>query len=92
MKTKSLVLILSGIVIGCGAGATVAVSWAGPTSGQWQCYAMGPLPDIAAAATKHKAEEYSSSLNQIAPSSPVGAVTTLITVPNDDHSYICAKN
>jgi hypothetical protein len=88
MKTQSIVLVLAGVLVGCGAGATVAASWAGPTAGTWECYSINEFPDTADAASTGNARALSEGLQRVAPSSPAGTVLPL----SDGRSYVCAKN
>lgn len=92
MKTQSIVLVLAGILVGCGAGATVAATWAGPTAGQWQCYQQGDLPDISDAAASGNAPNITASMNKIAPQAPVGATLVLPVGGHAASNVVCAKN
>ncbi len=92
MKTQSIVLVLAGILVGCGAGATVAVSWAGPTAGQWQCYRVSEFPDLQEGAISGNASEVSAGLNKAAPDAPIGSVIQIANGSSDSHNYLCAKN
>lgn len=73
MKTQSILLVSAGILIGCGAGATVAASWAGPTAGQWQCYNLRH-DDIAKQASDPWAVNPTHLLNTVAKDAPRGAM------------------
>ena len=84
MKTRSIVLVLAGAVFGCGAGATVAASYAGPEAGKWTCAALSK-PDLAAAVEQPFAKKMEGFLNQLAPGAPVGATVT-------QEYVLCAKN
>src|SRR6188768_4582558 len=75
---KSSLLVLTGVLMGCGAGATVAATWAAPDAGKWQCYDSGELPDLAEAATSWFAEDITKGMNAAAPHAATGDV---IVVP-----------
>lgn len=75
---RSVVLVLSGLVIGCGAGATaVATSWAGPEVGKWQCYDLRTFPDVEMANKKHYAKTFQYGLRQAFPRATQGTVLSL---------------
>ena len=91
---KSSLLVLTGVLFGCGAGATVAASWAAPDAGKWQCYDSQELPDLAEAATSWFAEDMTKGMNLAAPHAAVGEV---IVVPQmapmgGQKTYLCAKH
>lgn len=94
MKTNSILIALTGILVGCGAGATVAATWAGPTIGEWQCYRNNLLPDFTNAAQSRGAVEFTKSLNTISPASPAGTVMQMSEYSGGvgDAQYTCTKN
>jgi hypothetical protein len=100
MKTPSIALVLAGLIIGCGAGATVAVSWAGPTAGHWTCYSTHLIPDLNDGndpkdlqKAQSSAANYSNLLNQTAPDAPLGATQFLGGVATAGvFGFFCAKN
>jgi hypothetical protein len=91
MKTQSVVMLLAGMVLGCGAATTVAVSWAGPSAGKWQCYGARELPDMTEASNEGDAQKFTSGLNLASPNSPVGS-TIMMSGTGDGFNYLCAKN
>jgi hypothetical protein len=89
MKTnriKSLALIFSGVVIGCGAAATVGASWAGPTPGKWSCYQAWDFPDV----TLH--EGVSSGMNKVASSAPVGTTIVMKSAGGNGIEVLCVRD
>lgn len=91
---KSSLLVLTGVLMGCGAGATVAATWAAPDAGKWQCYDSQELPDLAEAATSWFAEDITKGMNLAAPHAPTGEV---IVVPQQAgmggaKTYLCVKH
>jgi hypothetical protein len=70
-RIQSVVLILSGIVIGCGAAVGVKASWAGPTPGQWSCYKTDAFPDV------DVDEDANAGMSNVATSVPKGTVVVL---------------
>jgi hypothetical protein len=82
---KSLALVFSGIVIGCGAAATVGASWAGPQPGQWTCYDNDQAPDVAIR------KDETELMNKVARSAPVGSVFNF-QVSGTGYSYLCVRD
>lgn len=93
-------LVLTGIIVGCGAGATVATTEAQSPAkspmesahggGSWSCYRTDRLHNVEKAKTED-AQEVAVSLNKISAASPVDTIidigSTASTVP-----LVCAKN
>ena len=90
MNYKSTALILTGIVIGCGASlahnATVSVASA---AGQWRCYAVDRFPNVQRAMTWGGAEDTAEGMNHTAQHSPTGTVVTFSWGPSTP--VLCVK-
>ncbi len=69
-RIKSLALLVSGVVLGCGAAATVKSSWAGPQPGSWTCYKADGFPNVVVD------DGATSGMNAVAKSAPTGTVAT----------------
>jgi hypothetical protein len=84
-RIKSVALIFSGIVIGCGAAATVKSTWAGPTPGKWTCYEYREAPKA------EVDEDLTSLMNQVASSAPTGALQNFEGT-GDNEPVFCVRD
>ncbi len=87
MKIKSIALVLIGIVLGCGAAAVSPIvhSNAQAKAG-WGCYVPNKFPDLEQ--TAYNLDDMRSGMNQIAPNTPSGTITTFMANGNQ---IICVK-
>ena len=94
MKKQTLMALVTGMVLGGGAGATLTSAWAGPgaTAGWWHCYRQGKFPDAAAAANTDLAKDMTVLMNHVASKSPTGSLVVFPAGQNLDYNVLCSKN
>lgn len=75
--------------MGCGAAAIapMAVTWAQPPPGQWQCFAVEGFPDIQKARAADNAANIGTGLNQVAAHVPAGTVLAVTPYGSGSGSY-----
>lgn len=87
-RVNGAALVGLGLILGCGAGASVPVIFAQPSTGSWACYDSSDFeePDFGASGAK----KYTAGMNQVAGHAPAG--TTLEISRGTDGSLVCVKH
>jgi len=91
-RISAVVLVLVGVVIGCGAAAVApaATSWAQP-SGRWECFIVDRFPDIDDARSWEGAANIAAGLNRAASHVPAGTTLPLAPKSGGYASVACIK-
>jgi hypothetical protein len=97
---KSSVLVLAGIVIGCGAAVSAPETFtpnsasASDPGGSWACYRANDFDNKDLGRGEDGAKKAEMGLNQIAPHAERGRIVTLPTqvAMGDLHAVVCVKH
>jgi hypothetical protein len=95
--TRSIALVLTGIMLGCGAAAVAPMAttsaypdeegWSGANDGAWSCYAVDRFPDVDDARSWERAATIAQGLNRVATHVPKGTIVTMTPKTSPQGSY-----
>jgi hypothetical protein len=74
-KSQSVVLVLVGTALGCGAASTIPMTWAAAAPGEWSCHDVSQFPDPAASGAS--AAKHAEGMNNVAAIAPAGTIVSL---------------
>lgn len=91
MKVKSVALVLSGIALGCAAGANLQVTSADSSSeGKWRCFKISLLPEVERAEGLAEGAGFAAALNQLAGSAASGTLFQM-SAGGNSQNFMCVK-
>ncbi len=95
MRAKPWILVLLGVLLGCGAtaaGTAIHASRAQSAAieSRWSCYETSEFPDVKEAARSDSANEVRKGMDEVAPAAREGSIVTLLP-KRSGNEILCVK-